>query len=311
MYVKSFAQSPKKKDIPAMYFEVEGVKGSSIPEAHTPRDEDKRYKRDIDKDVFGFYTARFDKCQCGNCKFNDSGKIKIILEDPEHSSGREYTEHMVSCDDIYVARIDGGGPIKKGSTYEFEPFEPIDDIEDDKEILMFPFFRLNEDEMLRRITWADVDGDGRLENIIAANKEKKFFYIDYHDVVPEYLDTVAGSIQIDTDYLNVYPWDTTTRHWVDHSGPPGSPGYWEETSIERPVTLEHKQGLIQNFEKQIQYSPIRTSRIYLMMREGELRSHTTSLFATQRVIHKIKLNDGRVLDIPADFKVSKSSLYSW
>lgn len=272
-YVTKFPANtltPKEKenlqaDLPAMYFEIDQANKPSQAGAFVPPEakEDK---------VFGFYTAMFKKINC-------PPKLTVVFDDPEHKNPNktEYIEVPVNKDDIKVMRIEGS----------FGDLEA----ENNNELLMSPYFIY--EGLKRKITDADVDGDGKLEQIIAADQNKMLFYVDSHDDINKTPSgtAVAGSLDIDTDYLNVaagdWVWDGQNKKWVE-------------------LKPEHRQGSLGDFKKEIQHNG---SQIVRSEDKGTVTSATT-LNATQTIVHEIRLNNGSVVEIPAQFTVKQSELYT-
>lgn len=260
-YVKNYTDTPSVSDLPTLYFEIDSQRPNKPAEASVP------VPSEAGNQVFGFYTARFEKMACPDV-------IKVVFDNPDKSVGRtsEYITVMVPRSEIRVMRIEGG-------------FGEEISVYTDGRLLMHPYFLYN--GMKQQITDADVDGDNKLETIIAANEEKEFFYLDSHETSASLVgNTIGGDIQIDTDYTYI---DTKDK-------------------IEgRPATPDDRQGLINDFRKTIQH---RGSSITKTESSGSQTSQT-SLNAEQEVIHRIRLNNGRVLDIPAHFERTEGNLYNW
>ncbi len=271
-YVKSFAGMPSEDDLPAMYFEIDKgdlakVKGTARASVPSEAGED---------NVFGLHMAAFKKIPC-------PAVVIVEFADPDHSQGTEYIKVGVPRDAIKVMNLEIATTVDDDTHLEQDP-EVHGVVGDDEELLMHPYFRYK--GMKYKITLADVDGDGKLENVIAANKNKELFYIDSHD---GYSDTpasgetlVAGEIQIDEDRTSVYPWDE-----------------------EGKAKIEDRQGLIQDFKKTIKHQESK-----IVKTEGDINPNT-ELHATQEITHYIRLNNGTVLEIPATFTVDKNKLYNW
>lgn len=260
-YVTNYAQAPEATDLPAVYFEVDKISAAELSRVRTNASAEVPAAAAQNK-VFGFYTARFQKAPC-------LGSIKVVFEDPQHRRGREYVEEVVGCGEIRVMRMDG------------------DRADPNSHLLMYPYFR-DSNMLKRRIIWADVDGDDKLEQIIAAiiaaNGNKEFFYIDYHDGGNARFSPLGGAIQIDTDYLNAaaYPYGNA-------------------------YSPEVKQGLIPDFRKSIEHTG---SNIVKEEVGGNITSRT-ELRARQIITHKIRLNSGAVVEIPVEFTPDRSQSYNW
>jgi len=296
-YISKFSDTPDAGDLPAVHFEVNGVDRTSQVNV---RQEGKvpgtfAYYNDSlgnmakaaspgNDNAFGFYTARFEKRPCPS-------QITVAFEDPQHNNphnpaGREYFTVTVNKEDIVVMNMDDT---------TFGHTEVDSGVSDDTELLMSPYFRYG--GLKYKITQADVDGDGKLEYIIAVNKKKDLFYIDYHDYYgakrQTTVYTTAGGLQIDTDFTQVNAWDKMPV-WGD--------GSWALTDA-KP---EDRQGLIQDSEKRIRHA---RSKIVTTQENGVISSHT-DLNATQRIIHKFRMNDGQVVEIPVEFSKT-GSYYNW
>ncbi|MCX5701734.1 MAG: hypothetical protein NTW64_01985 [Candidatus Omnitrophica bacterium] len=265
-YVKSFDGAITADDVPAIYFEIDKANPPSQAKAHVPSEAG-------EGQVFALYTAQFETIPCST-----AGTLTVVLDDPNcPGSGAgcsDYTTRSVSCNAIKVMSLEGNEAHITSS--------------DSEEILMSIYYK-DGNGLKRRMGAADLDGDGEVEEIIAANAQKNILYIDYHsrkDVASK-VGTVRGEpeIQLDTIYANTAPYPY---------GPKG-------------VVLDDKQGIIGNFTKTVTHSG---SNIVKKENKGSITS-STNLQATQKIIHKIRLNDGTVLDIPADFVVNASDLYKW
>jgi hypothetical protein len=257
-YVKLYTDTPYAQDLPTLYFEVD--KANKPAEASAP------VPSEAGNQVFGFYTARFEKLPC-------PAQIKVVFPNNDKSTNRtsEYITVTLNRSDIRVMRIEGG-------------FGEEIDVYTDGRLLMQPYFRYN--GMKYKISDADVDGDGKLETIIAADETKELFYVDSHETSASLAGReLGGDIQVDTDYTYI---DTKDR-------------------IEgRPVTPTDKQGLLNDFEKTIQHSGTKITKT----ESGGRISSQTNIKAQQTVIHKIRLNNGQVLQIPANFRVD-GNFYDW
>lgn len=200
--------------------------------------------------------------------------ITVVFEDPEHDNPDNVakTEYY----GVTVNRED----VKIMRTEGV--FSAPQDVQKDYELLMYPYFRYN--GLKRRILWADVDQNdgGKLEYIIAADQNKMLFYLDNH----------GPQIPIDTERATIYPEDNIYA--------------WGE-GRRRPARPQDKQGLIEDFDKSMQHQGSRVTK----NQNGASIISATALNATQRITHKIRLNDGRILDIPAEFTVNRADLYNW
>ncbi|MFA5357034.1 MAG: hypothetical protein WC301_06530 [Candidatus Omnitrophota bacterium] len=264
-YVKSFSETPKAKDLPTMYFEVDQANKPQEASAIVPGEakEDK---------VFGFHTATFKRINC-------PPEITVVFEDPERTNPEktEYIEVKVKVEDIKVMRIEGG------FGEEVEAVISTD-------LIMYPYFIYK--GMKRRISDADVDGDGKLEQIIAANQLKQLLYVDAHDSVykndPGIIEPASPAHIIDTDYTSIAAGDK-----ID--------------GVE--LKPEHRQGMLSDFDKTIQH---RGSQIVRTEAAGDVTS-ATKLDVTQTVVHKIRLNNanGVPIEVPAQFTINKGDLYNW
>ena len=297
-YVKKFNDPIDARDLPAVYLEVEGVDKTAavnvkdangnntmgphilqyLATAYVPKGAEAEEGK-----AFGFYTARMERRACPPV-------ITVFFEDPTHNhplntEHREYYIVRVKKEDIKVMRIEGGFG--------------DDEVHTNYDLVMYPYFR-SPDGLKRRIDMADIDGDGQLENIIAANENKELLYVDYHDPKSEKNPgtPLAGDIQIDSD-AQVYPWDKVC---VERDGS-GNCIQWRDS------TAEDRQGMVQDFDKTITH---RGSKIVKTETAGVITSHT-ELKATQRIIHKFRLNNGQVVEIPVEFNAPApdGGLYKW
>lgn len=246
-YIKEYDEKPDDNDLPALYFSVD--KGSRPPEAKATVPSGAKQN-----DTFGFYTARYERIDC-------KGGVTVVFESP--GQAQEYYTESVSCSDIRVMKLDPADFGQEGKA-------------DTNYKLMYPYFR-DSGNLKRRIIWADVDCDNKLEQIIAANKNKQFLCIVYHR-------RGDNDIQLDTDYVNAA------------AAPYGN--------ADRPGD---KQGLIPDFNKEIQH---RGSNIVRTQENGNVTSATT-LSATQTITHKFRLNNGQVVEIPVQVTADSSQTYNW
>lgn len=277
-YVKKFPANPLsaaekaelEADLPATYFQID--KGNlanynnAIPASKRPSVPAGQ------NDTFGFYTARFDKMPCPSV-------ITVVLEDrthndPQNTQHTEYFPIKVRYDQIYVARMEGG--------FEEPKADP------DSSLLMFPYFRRPGSLIKYKISDADLDGDGKLENIIAADKDKNLFYIKYHDNAQQQPQTVAGAIQVDTSYMQVEAED-------------------KDPVTKFPLGPEKRQGMLQDLDKTLSHTE---SKIVKTEKTGVITSQTT-LNAKQTTVHRFRLNGGQIVDIPVEVTVNQADLYNW
>ncbi|MBI3990766.1 MAG: pilus assembly protein, partial [Candidatus Omnitrophica bacterium] len=252
-YIKEYGEEPDRNDLPAQYFEVEkgDTAGAFNKGAHRPS------AGSLSTEAFGFYNATYKRVSC-------SGSVTVVFEDPDHTKGKdEYYTESVSCADIRVMKLDPADFGQEGNV-------------DTNYKLMYPYFR-DAGNLKRRIIWADLDGDGKLEQIIAANASKEFLCIVYHG-------GRDSGVQIDTDYVNAA------------AAPYGN-----------ALTPQDKQGLIPDFNKVIQH---RGSSIVRTQENGNITSRTT-LSATQTITHKFRLNNGQVVEIPVQVTPDSSQTYNW
>ena len=282
-YVKKFEDQPDKGDLPAIYFNVEKVDltqlNNTLPASQRPNVP----KMAGQNDTFGFYTARYEKRAC-------SGSVTVVFEDRKHTKGTEYVTKTIPCSDIRVARLEGGfgsqTPANIGTT-----------------LLMSPYYRSSSDSPIQKITDADVDGDGQLERVIAADASKTFLYIDYHDkhgqgsVSPSATVADGGAIQIDSLYAQVGPEDKECLSWDEST---------QTCKSWRYLQPADRQGMIQDYEKSVKYNE---NRITKTEEEGTITSKTT-LNAEQKVTQKFRLNNGQVVEIPVELKKS-GVYYNW
>ncbi|MFA5356891.1 MAG: hypothetical protein WC301_05775 [Candidatus Omnitrophota bacterium] len=277
-YIKKFDDAPQEEDLPAMYFQMEGVSRGDVvldqdnyPTGERIQDVAKAEVVSGDKNTFGFYTAKFEKRPC-------PPKIIVVFEDREHSQNTEYIKEPVFKDQIMVSRLEGG-------------FEGIE-AETGSTLLMYPYFRRSGSLIKQRITDADLDGDGRLEYILAADKNKNLFYIRYHGASPADAYDKVGNIQVDTAYAQIDPGDREVT----------------EYGLGRELTPQDRQGLLRDFEKSIQHSG---SKIVRTENAGSVESETT-LNAKQTTYYKFRLNDGRTVSIPVELSTDPgTALYKW
>jgi hypothetical protein len=377
-YVKSFSGKTNTTDLPSVYFEIASEKPNAPPEAKVS------IPKEAGNQVFGFYTAQFERLPCSS-----AGTLTIVLDDTNcpklgSSAGcNDYRTQTVSCNDIKVMLLEEDGA--------------RNDITDDTELLMSAYYKDPTDGLKYRISSADLDGDGELEEIIAANMAKDFLYIDYHTMKDQAskqgsIQGTAG-LQIDNNYMGLSPypygppsetmvwhppatitekewrvigqhtemvtwykleccvtcipwfggprcsgcydkiitmdkkerddteccdfWDVTQCKgrtsqedkptmvddygWVDVKKT--IPGYWETVG----AGPKDKQGILSDFQKVITHTG---SSIEKSENSGSITSKT-NLKANQKIIHKIRLNNGQVLDISADFTAPSSELYNW
>lgn len=281
-YVKLYTDTPDAKDLPAVYFQID--KASRPTESTTPFP----WARFIPWDtwqahVSGFYTARFEKLPC-------PAQIKVVF--PDTSAGRtsEYKTVIVNKSEIRVMRIEGG-------------FGDQIEVYTDGRLLMQPYFLYN--GVKYKISDADVDWDGKLETIIAANVDAsgtniELFYIDSHEGKPS--SPIEGTpvvcqggiqpqLQMDTDYTYIDPQDRVL-----------------EGGVLRPARPQDKQGLLNDFEKTTQHIG-RGTRITKTESAGNISSRTNKS-ATQTIVHKIRLNNGQVLNLPVIFS-DHGNFYDW
>lgn len=289
-YVLSFNGTIMEKDVPTAYFEIDKATPPSQAKAGVPSDPSLTQ-------AFGFYTAQFEKVDCSKL-----GAIYVVIDNPScpgiSSTCNDYLIKQIPCDQIKVMTLDGGDG------------NPTGDIGDEQEILMSPYYKDN--GLKRRIISADLDSnyelrDGRLEcvagdceveEIIAANcspeleyRIKTFFYMDRSSKKDVALKDGSrygpGEIQIDSTYAGLQPYPY---------GPSGA-------------TINDKQGMLGDFDKTTTHSG--SSIVKTQTAQPRSITSRTTLKASQKITHKIKLNDGTVLGIPADFVVNKSDLYNW
>ncbi|MDP3732459.1 MAG: hypothetical protein Q8R31_05535 [Candidatus Omnitrophota bacterium] len=284
-YIKDFDGSALETDLPAVYFEIEGVDGKTVVNKATQDKIEDIAHATVpleagENNAFGFYTARFDKAPCPDV-ITVPDETTVVIAGKKQTV---YTTKQIKKSDIWVGRIEGaiGSEIKTktGSVS-----------------LMYPYYRDDDDAdyplLKRRIADADVDGDGELEYIIGADKDKNLFYVDSHDPKQSSSGTIAGAIQIDTRYTQIEAgdriWDEKTMKWIE-------------------LTPEHRQGMIQDFEKTLKHAG---SQIVKTENAGAIISKT-KLDAEQVITHKIRMNGGQVLDIPVKFPTDPNKvLYKW
>jgi hypothetical protein len=273
-YVRNYTDAPDAQDLPTLYFEVD--------RADTPAEASAPVPNQAGNQVFGFYTARFERLPC-------PAQIRVVFPDKSINRTSEYQTVIVNRSDIRVMRIEGG-------------FGEDIDVYTDGRLLMQPYFLYQ--GMKYKISDADVDGDGKLETIIAANVDAsgnnmEFFYIDSHEGKPN--SPIEGTpvvcqggiqpqIQIDSDYTYIDPQDRVL-----------------EGGVLRPVTPTDRQGLLNDFAKTIAHSGTRITKTEV---GGNITSQT-NINAQQTVIHKIRLNNGQVLEIPANFRVNGNFYDNW
>ncbi len=282
-YVKKFTETPKQGDLPAMYFEIDKANLTNYNKAILAS---KRPSVPAGQNnTFGFYTARFDKLPCPdviNVMFEDRTR-----NDPDNKNHTEYFALPVRKAQIYVARLEGG--------FEEPKANP------DYDLLMFPYFRRSSPDptiaqIKYRIADADLDGDGKMENIIGADKDKNLFYIKYHDKVAEQPpshvpgnpNTIAGAIQVDTSYMQVEAGD-------------------KDATTGLPLSPSARQGMLQDLDKTLSHT---VSKIVKTENAGTITSQT-SLNAKQTIIHRFKLNGGQIVEIPVEVTANPADLYNW
>jgi len=281
-YIKQYTEPPKPQDLPVMYFEVDHLNDADRPSeaSATPT-----LLSDSGSNAFGFYTARFERIPC-----LPGGSITVEIPNPDPRQTRanisEYIHKEINCEQIKVMRIEGG------------VFGGEEEVYTHNELLMQPYFQ-DAGGIKHRITAADVDGDTKLENVIAANADEdgnniEFMYIDSNEGGPTHPrgTVVAGGLPIDTGYIYLDPrdmiWDTSMGAY-------------------RPVRSTDKQGLLQDFEKTIKH----TGTTLTKTESGGTIASTTHRNAEQVVIHKIRLNDGQApLKLPVRFPVH-DDVYHW
>jgi len=268
-YGKSFSATPDVNDLPSTYFEVGNTSNLAAVQSKATAPLDAATNAGLN-DVFGVYNARFEKADCPDT-------ITVVYADPEHIYGGDYRQETISKDQIAVMLQDGG----------FGDPSAITDVADDTELLMSPYYR-DADGIKHKIQSADVDGDGKLETIIAANIDKKLLYIAYHGASTT-LNTLGGAVQIDSDYTAIKAGDKV------HG---------------RPATPDDRQGFITDSEKTIQHTAPGSSIWKGQFLGGTVHS-ITNLNANQAVTHKIRLNSGEVIDVRADFIAPAGDLYRW
>ncbi len=295
-YVKKFTDNPKPEDLPAVFFEIDwanrntvitsGEKIGDVAKAPVPAGEN---------NAFGFYTARFEKRSYASLP----DEIFVVTEDPTHKnpknkSGSEYFALKINKADIWVGRIEGmgfgEGEIKTDPDYV---------------LLMYPYYRDSSSSSIlkRRITDADLDGDGEMENIIGADKDKQLFYIRYKNSyavshLPGSPTVVGGDLQVDATYSQIEAgdkvkvWDSAKAEFV-------LGGY---------LSPEQRQGMIKDFEKTTKHA---ASKIEKTKDASGITSKTT-LAATQRIMHKFRLNSGKIVSIPVEISTNPNPpLYDW
>jgi hypothetical protein len=288
-YVLSFAEVAKAEDLPVSYFGVSNVSAANLAtiKAGTPAaGTTAAVPAGAGDDLFGYYGARFDKIAC-------TGHITVYMDDPEHADPNniQHTEYFplnVPCSQIVVMLLSG----------EFGAGTGDPDIDDTTELLMSPYYRYSTGcdvnncpgGMKRKISVADVDNDQQQEEIIAANKNKMFYYVDRSDKNNPTRPgrTVNGTIQIDSRYTSVSPY------------PYGEAG----------VALNDRQGLIPDSRKTSRLNPgtqIRRTEDG----DGNIVS-STNINANQTIYHQIRLNDGgQPVEVPSQFGVNKNGAYQW
>lgn len=275
IFGSSSKDQPKEEDLPAVYFEIEGVnRKTSVndkdnnPTGKKIKDVAKAAVSSGENNVFGFYTAKFEKRAC-------PPELTVVFEDRKHTQGTEYIKEIVPKGEILLARLEGGFGNMEAET--------------DSELLMYPYFIRKGSIMKQRITDADLDGDGHLESIIAADKGLNLFYIDSHDSVYDSSIPKGGEIQIDTAYAQIESGD-------------------KDVTTGQLLSPNDRQGLLQDFEKTIEH---RESKIVKTKEAGVITSKTT-LNAKQTIYHKFRLNDGQIVSIPIEFSTDPNkALYQW
>ena len=281
-YVKLYTDTPDAKDLPAVYFQID--KAARPAESTTPFPWAQFIPWGVwQANVFGLYTARFEKLPC-------PAQITVVFPDKSITRTSEYKTVIVQRSDIRVMRIEGG-------------FGEDIEVYTDGRLLMQPYFLYG--GIKYKITDADVDGDGKLETIIAANVDAsgnnmELFYIDSHEGKPN--SPIEGTpvvcqggiqpqIQIDGDYTYIDPQDRVL-----------------EGGVLRPTRPQDKQGLLNDFETTTQHIGRGTS-ITKTESAGKISSQTNKS-ATQTIVHKIRLNNGQVLKLPVIFS-DHGNFYDW
>ena len=114
------------------------------------------------------------------------------------------------------------------------------------------------------------EGKSRTVNVIAVSGTDDECPDGYCGTLKEilYLDPTAGDI--DTYYVDVKPWD-------------------------KDKALEDKQGLLNDYVKELNYGS--GAKITTVETDKKISTKTES-FATEKITHKLRLNDGSIQDVP-------------
>ncbi len=273
-YVKHFNDLVNASDLPTSYFDVDHINSAQLTNLKSGYSTPPTAAGQ--NNVFGFQNARADKSAC------PGGGVDITKYDPEHTkTGAEYYIENVPCSEIAVMRMEDNATSTTSG------------------LMMYPFYR-DSDNVLNQITSADVNGDGKSENVIGALKTGgtiTFYYLTMHsDQQTAGGVTQTGAIQIDNEKTGFSPGERVLDG-----------GSW------RYRDLNEKQGLIGDTQKTVQHSGSTITRNEV---SGKVTS-VTNLNANQTITHKIRLNkqagsgSNDVLDLKTEYPASTKPLYNW
>jgi hypothetical protein len=312
MYVKSFSnqtksQLPDASDLPTMYFMVANATLSpelkNAAQGYVPSGAGQNQ-------VFGFHNAQFEKLACASTTSTPSdstpngkrGTITVVRDNPDcPKNGGECNDYLmeeVPCSAIKVmlfepslTEVDGQPRV----TIEVDT-----DVDDYTELLMSAYY-IDPTGLKRRISAADLDGDNRLEDIIAVNKDMIFLYIDSHikndkpgsEGTPVETQQDNGNLAIDTDYAAVSPYPYGEKYSDPDSG--------------KLMTINDRQSMLTDFNKTITHTG--SSFVKTETKGVDTITTSTTLNASQKIIRKIRLNDGQEIIIPSEFIVQEIRPY--